>query len=194
MLKIWVYGSSGDRTEIEAALTKYASEVQERSPSYGQGLEYKCRIAEDSEVLLLANDLEEIGGWISTERQVGFATGQESNVNIVVHPTADLASIGAGVLTNTSTYVTIAERVITDGNKYHLAKVMVPMTNAHWLEITLNSVVKKIYLARKEDTFFDFYLFNEITFDGNGSQKIELKAKAVDTAETVYGFFYGEEV
>lgn len=114
--------------------------------------------------------------------------------DVVVHPTGAIPTEGSGVETNTETYVTLAERVVTNEKKYHLAKVMVPMSNAHWLEIYVNNVMKKRYIARKEDSFIMFYLYNEVTLEGDDSKKIELKAKAVSSPETLYGFFYGEEV
>jgi len=113
--------------------------------------------------------------------------------DVIVHPTGDIPTEGAGIDTNADDFVTIAERAVTTEKRYQLAKVVVACDNAHKLQLLVAGTVRKRYNARKEDTFIMFYLYNEVILEGDGDKKIELKAKAGETGEKLYGSFYGEE-
>lgn len=116
------------------------------------------------------------------------------NVNVISHPTGELTEKSAGVATNTSTFVSVVSRTVTDAKKYHLGKIEVPMVNAHWIAIVVDDVGVKSYYAGKADTYVMFYLYNEVSLTGNGTKKVDVKAKAVSTGETLYGYMSGEEV
>ena len=117
-----------------------------------------------------------------------------NEVNVIAHPTGELTEEGTGIDTNTTTYTAIISKTVTDGKKYHLGKIEVPMVNAHWIHIEVSGSVVKTYYSGKTDTFVMFYLYKEVSLTGDGIKKVEVKAKAVDTGETLYGYMTGEEV
>lgn len=129
-------------------------------------------------------EIEDSGGFVQIP----------GDVNVIAHPTGELTEEGAGVATNTTTYTSIVSRTVTDAKKYHLGKVEIPMVYAHWVQIEVDGSVVKTYYAGTEDMFIMFYLYNEVSLSGNGTKKVDVKAKAVDTVETLYGYMSGEEV
>jgi len=128
-------------------------------------------------------EVEDNGGYVQVT----------NDVEVIAHPTGKLTEEGAGILTNTSTYTSIVSKTVTDGKKYQLGKIEVPMVNAHWIQIEVDSSVVKTYYAGKADTFVMFYLYNEVSLTGDGSKKVDVKAMAVSTGETIYGYMSGEE-
>lgn len=128
-------------------------------------------------------EVEDDGGYVQVT----------NDVEVVAHPTGKLTEEGTGIATNTTTYISIVSRTVTDGKKYQLGKIEVPMVNAHWIQIEVDSTVVKTYYAVKGDTFVMFYLYDEVTLTGDGTKKVDVKAKAVDTVETLYGYMSGEE-
>lgn len=132
----------------------------------------------------LTVEIEDDGGYVQVT----------NDVDVIAHPTGDLTEEGTGVATNTSTYISIVSRTVTDAKKYLLGKIEVPMVNAHWVQIEVDGSVVKTYYAGAEDTFVMFYLWDEVSLSGNGTKKVDVKAKAVDTGETLYGYMTGEEV
>ena len=117
-----------------------------------------------------------------------------NEVDVIAHPTGKLTEEGAGVATNTSTYTSIVSKTVTNLKKYHLGKLEVPMVNAHRIQIEVDGSVVKTYYSGDEDTFIMFYLWDEVSLTGDGTKKVDVKAKAVDTGETLYGYMSGEEV
>lgn len=116
------------------------------------------------------------------------------NVNVIAHPTGELTEKGEGVVTQSHHYEVIVSRLVKDGWKYSLGKLEIPMVNAHWIQIEVDGNVVKTYYAGAEDTFVMFYLYDEVTFIGNGFKRVQVKAKAEDVGEVLYGYMSGEEV
>ena len=113
---------------------------------------------------------------------------------IKVHPTGEIESIGAGVLTNAVSEVVIAERKITDGKDYHLAFVNVAPVNDHYIYVYTEGVKRATYYAHGTFPFIFWYPWGWNKIVGDTSKKLELKAKAVTTGETLLADFAGEEV
>lgn len=132
----------------------------------------------------LTVEIEDEGGYVQVT----------NDVDVIAHPTGDLTEEGTGIATNTTTYTSIVSRTVTDAKKYHLGKIEVPMVNAHMVQIEVDGSVVKTYYAVKGDTFVMFYLWKEVSLIGNGTKKVDVKAKAISTGETLYGYMTGEEV
>ena len=201
MITIWVYGSEDDEATIETLLEKYASDTfKQYDPTYNQGVEYKVQIAEDAEVALLALDLEELGGWISSKRQVGFKTIQVSapeaeSLDVIAHPTGEIGTTGAGVATGGGGVIVIATRTITDGKTYHICNLRVSCKTAHWLYLFIGGTERRRYYNAGEGDTVDWFAWDWHPLLGDGStKKIELKAQKDDGGETLYGDFCGEEI
>jgi len=113
---------------------------------------------------------------------------------IKVHPTGEIATKGAGVLTVLAAETVIAEREITDGKEYHLAFVNVAPVNDHWLYLFTEGVKRATYYAHGGFPFIFWYPWGWNTITGDGSKKLEVRAKAVATGETLLADFAGEEV
>lgn len=143
---------------------------------------------------------EDLPDW-TNEVHVIIATAEEPSsivdiglASIIPLPKGDIEEKGTGIATNTSTYVSVVSRTITDEKTYHLAKITMPLTNAHLLKVIVAGTDIQRFYGSKEGSFVMFFIYGEITLLGDGSKKVDIQAKAVSTGETVYANMYGMEV
>ena len=115
-------------------------------------------------------------------------------VGVIAHPTGEIETKGAGVLTVLAAETVIAEREITDGKEYHLAFVNVAPVNDHWIYVFTEGVKRATYYAHGSFPFIFWYPWGWNKITGDASKKLEVKAMAVATGETLLADFAGEEV
>ena len=125
---------------------------------------------------------------------VNLSKNITSKVNVIAHPIGDIETKGGGVLTNSATEVVIATRTITSGKDYHLAFVNVAPVNDHWIYVYTEGTKRATYYAHGAFPFIFWYPWGWNKITGDASKKLEVKAMAVTTGETLLADFAGEEV
>lgn len=99
----------------------------------------------------------------------------------------------AAAATNTTTFVTIASYTPITGRRTYLSKASAYCVNAHQFQVLMaGSVVGEAIIGDK-GWYVDYWPWG-VYFIADGSKKVELKAKAIATGETLDAILFYEDV
>lgn len=111
---------------------------------------------------------------------------------VISKPTGTIIERGEGESTYTTKYVEIVSYQPTKGKRFHLTKIKVPCTNAHYLQLTIGDTTFPPDVCADETTFIDWFPWDDGLL-GDGIKEVKIEAKAILNTELLYGTIYGEE-
>jgi len=118
-----------------------------------------------------------------------------ATVDVVAHPTGEIATKGAGVDTSGGGIVVIAEYTVTNGKTYYICNLCVPCKTPHWVYLHIGGSEKRRYYVNEKTTLIDWFPWDWNPLAGDGATtKIEVKALKDNAGETLHCDFSGEEV
>lgn len=120
---------------------------------------------------------------------------QPSLLEVIPRPKGEI--IEKGSVTTTTSYQTVASRVVTDGSTFQLAKIVVSCPEDVMYKLRWNGtdISAEVYIAGKLP-FTDWFPWDYYTMEGDGAKTFDIQVKypTGSAADTCHAEIVGEEV